>query len=187
MDRIGSDTLGGEQVAVRLVVLLVLHLLNETHRHLFSFFFEFFFTSRACVVGCAGLGMILSLVAATGCSFLTFKNNISSPYGGLGEPFEGATEANVGIFNYEVVKVNYDSAGGSCEGYPPGANYEVLVAGKIVGVGAPLVAMIAVLITAYDTCVGHNIGCFIGAAFTYLIACGLQACTFVLFAEPTFW
>lgn len=125
--------------------------------------------------------------SASGCSFLYFKNNVNTPFQGLGEPFERATEAYVGIFNYEVVAVDYNSIPEKCEGYPEGAAFEVLVAAKIVSVAAPIFAAIAVLITIFDTCIGHNIGCFVGAAFMYLIACGLQACTFVVYAEPTFW
>eukprot|EP00526_Cylindrotheca_closterium_P014924 CAMPEP_0113628484 /NCGR_PEP_ID=MMETSP0017_2-20120614/14760_1 /TAXON_ID=2856 /ORGANISM="Cylindrotheca closterium" /LENGTH=274 /DNA_ID=CAMNT_0000538793 /DNA_START=180 /DNA_END=1004 /DNA_ORIENTATION=- /assembly_acc=CAM_ASM_000147 len=126
------------------------------------------------------------MTSASGCSFLHFKNNVANPYKGLGEPFESVTEAYVGIFNYEVVEVSYNSVPEKCESYPSGASYEVLVAAKIVSVAAPVFAAIGVLITIFDTCIGHNIGCFIGSAFMFLIACGLQGCTFVVYAEPTF-
>ncbi|CAJ1946249.1 unnamed protein product [Cylindrotheca closterium] len=141
---------------------------------------------RFLVLCVAALGIILSMTSATGCSFLQFKNNVRAPYSGLGEPFEGATEAYVGIFNYEVVAVDYDSVPEKCEGYPAGASFEVLIAARIVAVAAPIFAAIGVLITIVDTCFGHNISCFIASAFMYLIACGLQACTFVVYAEPTF-
>lgn len=83
--------------------------------------------------------------------------------------------------------VNYAKVPEQCLSYPSGAKFEVVFAGKIVSIAAPVVGAIAVLITIYDTCLGYNIVFFVMSAFMYLLACGLQACTFVLFAEPTFW
>lgn len=141
---------------------------------------------RAITLGLAALGIILSLSSAFGCSFIHFENYNKAPHSGLSEPFEGATEAYVGIYNYELVTVNYEAVPESCESYPEGASFEVVSAGKILSIAAPIFAGLGVLLTLIDTCLGHNISYFLGSAFMYLIACGLQASTFVLFAEPSF-
>lgn len=144
------------------------------------------YIGRFVILCVAALGIILSLTTTTGCSFLHFENNSGVASQELSEPFELATEGYIGLFGYEVTKVDFSGVPEKCESYPSSVSFEVLTAGRIVSIAAPIFAVIGVIITLFDTCIGHYFGCFIMSAFMYLIACGLQACTFVLLAEPTF-
>jgi hypothetical protein len=151
--------------------------------------FSFTYQHRVIIITFAIIGIILSSIAAQGCRFLYFQNNSGAVSDELYTPFEGVTEGYVGIFNYEISEINFAGVGEECANYDSefDAKFEVLITSQILAVVSPCFAAIALLLTIFDTFLVHYLGCFVFAAFMFLVSSATQAGTFALYAEPTFW
>lgn len=155
------------------------------------------YVGKIIIIALALLGLILSGTSSSGCDFLQFKNTCVPREGTtctaddeLMPPFEGALEANVGINKYEIVAVDASGATTtSCDDYDSKFefSFEVLATAQIVSICAPVFAALGLFATIFDTFFGSYVGCYLGSAFLYLVACGTQAGTFALYAEPSFW
>jgi hypothetical protein len=140
----------------------------------------------------ASVGVALSIVASMNCDFLYFENDRGIPWEGLTAPFEGVTKAKVGIFSYQIIEAinNTDLETDGCVSYDSNfanSEYEVLVAAQFCGVFAPLLALLAIITNLFDTCICSFFLSFLITSALFLAACGVQAGTFSLFAEPDIW
>jgi hypothetical protein len=125
------------------------------------------------------------------CEFLHFKNEENIPWRNLEFPFDRAIEAHVGIFYYDIVESDVsDRETNGCVGYDNlfhESEYEVLVASQFCALFAPIIAGIGLFVTLFEMCVCSFYCSFMIASLLFLIAAGIQAGTFSLFAEPSFW
>jgi hypothetical protein len=107
-------------------------------------------------------------------------------------PFNGVLAANVGIYNYEILSVDTSlaMAGVSeCTNYNQkfDTDFEVLATAQITAICGPVFAGLALIAITFDACLYSNYGCFLFSVILFLAACGTQAGTFALYAEPSFW
>lgn len=135
--------------------------------------------------------IILGIMASSNCNFLKFNNNSEVAWEGLEPPFDGAFQAYVGIFSYEIANatdatqitdgcVAYDGKFGK-------SNFEAIIAAQFCAIFAPIMGVIAVVISGVDTFLCRFCCSFLISSALFLAACGIQAGTFSLFAEPDFW
>ena len=141
----------------------------------------------------AAAGIILSWLASDTCEFLGFENEQGVPWRDLNPPFDTAVAANVGIFKYEIL----DSPDGAevtdgCVSYDGRFfdlidDQEALVAAQCCAVAAPVLAGLGVIIVLLETCLCNFPGSFVFPATLFIAACGVQAGTFSVIAEPSLW
>lgn len=136
-------------------------------------------------------GIILSIMGSSNCQFLTVSTAADTAAEGLEAPFEDALEAHVGVFSYEIVRSSaVGGRTGECvkyDGKYSDADLEVLVAAQFCALFGPIVAGLALFVTLLETCFCDFSCSFLIASILYLGAAGIQAGTFSVFAEPTFW
>jgi hypothetical protein len=107
-------------------------------------------------------------------------------------PFNIAISGTVGIFGYEITEY-YNRVGQSdgCLAYDENFGqqraYPSLATAQFCALIAPIFAGIGIFFTAVDLCVCNFGGSFLTPSLLYAIACGLQAATFTLLADPAFW
>jgi hypothetical protein len=77
--------------------------------------------------------------------------------------------------------IAYEENFGQQQGYPS------LSTAQFCAVIAPIFAGLAVFASSVDVCVCNFNGSFMIAGLLFVIATGLQAATFTLFADPAFW
>lgn len=136
--------------------------------------------------------IVLSIISSLNCKFLKFYNNSDEPSDRLEPPFEGAFEANVGIFTYEIVRSLNETTTvtDGCVPYDEGitdTEYEVLLTARLCAIIAPVLGFFGLFMSCLDTfCYRLRCG-FLFASILYLAACGVQAGTFAVYAEPAFW
>ena len=135
--------------------------------------------------------IILSIVASSNCNFLRFENDSGVAWDGLDPPFSGSLEGHVGIFGYEIIDhsdetkktqscVKYDEKFGN-------APNEALMTAQFCALFAPIFGILGLIVSCVDSCFCRFCGSFLISSGLFLIACGLQAGTFALYAEPDFW
>lgn len=136
-------------------------------------------------------GIVLSIMASANCNFLKFRTDADEPWEGLEPPFENALEAHVGIFGYEINRhLDESEVTDGCVGYEntfSSADFEVLISAQFCAVFAPIFAVLGLLVSCLDTFFCRFFMSFLIASAFFLAACGVQAGTFSLFAEPSFW
>jgi hypothetical protein len=107
-------------------------------------------------------------------------------------PFDVALSGNVGIFGYEITRY-FDRGGGGdgCLAYDENFGqqkaYPSVATAQFCALLAPIFAGIGIFACAVDCCVCNFGGSFLCASLFFAIACGLQAGTFTLLADPAFW
>ena len=135
--------------------------------------------------------IILSIVASFNCNFLKFENDSGEASEGLDPPFDGSIEAHVGIFGYEIIDHADETAKtNGCVAYDGkygDAPYEALIAAQFCALFAPVIGAVGLLLSCIDTFCCRFFGSFLISSALFVIACGIQAGTFSLYAEPDFW
>eukprot|EP00980_Cylindrotheca_fusiformis_P007343 scaffold1525_cov142-Cylindrotheca_fusiformis.AAC.143 len=132
--------------------------------------------------------MLSKLSLSPGCQFLYFSNNGNQASNDLNSPFEGATEAYVGIFHFQIEEINFSQIPKNCKGYDSkfDTKFEALIASQVLAIVAPCFAAIALVFTLVETFCIHYMGIFLLTAFLFLVSAAIQAGTFAVFAEPSF-
>lgn len=135
--------------------------------------------------------IILGIVGSSNCHFLKYSNDADVPHNGLEPPFVGSFEANVGIFSYEIVRhVNDTSITDGCTKYDSklgSSEYEAVITAQFCAIFAPVIGFMGLFVSALDTCFCRFCCSFLISSAIYLVACGVQAGVFSLYAEPDFW
>jgi hypothetical protein len=108
----------------------------------------------------------------------------------LEPPFTGATEGWIGIFKYEITETaDGEGLSEGCTLYDSqwkNAPFEALTAGQICAVMAPSFAILSILVSLVEVVCCFFRGSFLVISVLFLVAAGIQAGTFSLFAEPSF-
>lgn len=134
--------------------------------------------------------LILSIVASFNCNFLKFENDSGESWEGLEPPFDGSIEAHVGIFGYEIIDhMNETMVTTGCQAYDEkfsSGNFEAVITAQFCAVFAPVIGVIGLIVSCMDTCLCRFFGSFLVSSALFLLACGIQAGTFSLYAEPDF-
>jgi len=143
------------------------------------------------VVLLAVTGITLSILASTNCRFLEFDNREADSDFELSPPFDLAQRGDIGIFSYRIREATLLSLETeNCQAYNDRwgkAPYEVMTAAQFCGLFAPIFAGVALFITLFETCILSFCCSFLLSCGCFLIAAGLQAGTFSLYAEKDFW
>jgi len=107
-------------------------------------------------------------------------------------PFNNALSGTVGIFSYFISTVYTGGPFGSdtCVGYDETfiqqRGYPSLATAQFCALLAPVFAAMGIFACGVDCCVCNFGGSFLSACVLFMIACGLQAGTFTLLADPAF-
>lgn len=148
------------------------------------------YVGRMLTLTTATIAIVLGIIASSNCNFLKFKNNSEEPWQGLESPFDGSLEAYVGIFSYEIINAtNADSITDGCVAYDEKfgkSNFEAMIAAQFCAIFAPTFGILALLVSCVDTCMCRFCCSFLISSALFLAACGIQAGTFSLFAQPDF-
>eukprot|EP00934_Nitzschia_sp_Nitz4_P001205 Nitzschia sp. Nitz4//scaffold7_size249615//219639//220629//NITZ4_001209-RA/size249615-augustus-gene-0.267-mRNA-1//-1//CDS//3329558538//1205//frame0 len=136
------------------------------------------------------LALALSITASVNCHFLKFENDAEEPWGGLEAPFDGVYSAYVGVFGYEILRAEDDSmlTDGcvSYDGQFGKLNYFAIMAAQFCAILGPALAVMGIIVNVMDTCLCRFLCSFLIGSALFLAACGVQAGTFSIYAEPDF-
>jgi hypothetical protein len=141
------------------------------------------------IFACAGVA--LSIASATKCDFLSFQNSAGLPWITLKDPFDGAIEARLGMFSYQIIRAA-DASRIMEECKPYGEQFTeldtpLLAVAQICAFCAPILAGAAILFLLMEMCVCNFFGSFLFSSTLLVVASGAQAATFCVFAEQDFW
>lgn len=143
---------------------------------------------RMMIILTASAGIVLSAFASLTCEFLFFQ---STGILEMDDPFDGAKEGWVGIFQYQILEHEDDErVSDGCTMYDQkftNAPSKALVAAQFCAVLAPSIAAIAILIQAWESIRSQAFyGSFLTANILLLTSAFVQTGTFAVFAEPDF-
>ena len=139
----------------------------------------------------ATTALILSIIAAANCHFLQFTNYSNHPWEGLEPPFDQAFYAYVGIFSFQLMNATDPSTiTDGCVAYDGifgKSNYEAIITAQVCAIMAPILGVLALAVSCVDTFCCRFLCSFLISSALFVAACGVQAGTFSIFAEPAFW
>lgn len=148
------------------------------------------YVGRMLTLATATTALVLSIVAAANCHFLMFENYSNEPWVGLEPPFDVAFHAYAGIFSFQIMNATDDSTiTDGCVAYDGifgSSNYEAIITAQVCAIMAPILGVLALFISCVDTFCCRFICSFLISSALFVAACGVQAGTFSLFAEPAF-
>lgn len=138
------------------------------------------------------MGIVLSIVSATDCDFLEFSNSAGDPWPTLTDPFDnGVISAKVGMFSYQILDaVPPKETQEECIPYEEQfteLDNAFLAAASICAFCAPIFAGVGFLFILMEMCICNFCGSFLISSSLLIFASGLQAATFVVFAEEDYW
>jgi len=150
--------------------------------------FCFLYDYRILIISLASAGIVLSFFASNTCQFLYFG---SDAFYEIDPSFDDQTEGWIGVFKYDVItNENRGNTSERCSLYDNFLNMnvpnEALLASQLCAVIAPSLALIAIVISAFELLCCKFFGSFIAASVLFLIASLFQSGTFGLFLiEPS--
>lgn len=148
------------------------------------------YVGRMLTLATATTALILSIVAAANCHFLKFENYSNEPWVGLQPPFDVAFHAYAGIFSFQIMNATDDTTiTDGCVSYDGifgQSNYEAIITAQVCAIMAPILGVLALVVSCVDTFCCQFICSFLISSALFVAACGVQAGTFSLFAEPAF-
>ena len=85
----------------------------------------------------------------------------------------GATEAYVGVYEYEILKIDFaPSSDIGCQSYGKRfeSEYEVIISAQILALCAPLSGVLGLITLLFDACVGKFYACFLVSTLFFLVS-----------------
>lgn len=138
-------------------------------------------------------GIVLSILAARNCEFVAFVDTDGNPPDRADEPpFDTALAGSIGIFGYIITDVFNSASSGTngCVAYQDlfgqQTAYPSIATAQFCSIIAPIFAGLGAFAAMFDLCIYNFSGSFMISSFLFLLACGIQAGTFTLLADPAF-
>jgi hypothetical protein len=149
-----------------------------------------------------GGAIALSFLAALDCKFYSFENvdPTGTAWDGLKPPFQSTLGADIGLFSYritdssdpvdimdECVEFNERFRDFQLDDSSNRGGSAAWVAAQFCALFAMILGGLAWFVNLFETCFCSFYCSFLIGSILLLLAGGLQACTFLIFADNDFW